>query len=386
MDKATNKLTIFFEKPFWIGIFERIENDSLSVAKVTFGAEPKDYEVYDFVLNHYYELRFSPSVSGAISEKPRNPKRVQRELKKQLSNIGIGTKSRDRANPFLPAAFLGADADDYTYEALKLFLMGAISRAFQPGCKFEIMLCLVGGQGAGKSTFFRLLAVRDEWFSDDLRKLDDDNVYRKLQGHWIIEMSEMMATANAKSIEEIKSFLSRQKEVYKIPYETHPADRPRQCVFGGTSNALDFLPLDRSGNRRFIPVMVYPEQAEVHILEDEAASRAYIEQMWAEAMEIYRSGRFKLAFSPAMQQYLKEHQRDFMPEDTKAGMIQAYLDKYTGSMVCSKQLYKEALNHAFDYPKQWEIREINEIMNQCITGWRYFPNPRMFSEYGRQKG
>ena len=282
--------------------------------------------------------------------------------------------------------FLGADADDYTYEALKLFLLGAISRAFQPGCKFEIMLCLVGGQGAGKSTFFRLLAVRDEWFSDDLRKLDDDNVYRKLQGHWIIEMSEMMATANAKSIEEIKSFLSRQKEVYKIPYETHPADRPRQCVFGGTSNALDFLPLDRSGNRRFLPVMVYPEQAEVHILEDEAASRAYIEQMWAEAMEIYRSGRFKLAFSPAMQRYLKEHQRDFMPEDTKAGMIQAYLDKYTGSMVCSKQLYKEALNHAFDEPKQWEIREINEIMNQCISGWRYFQNPRMFSEYGRQKG
>ena len=145
--------------------------------------------------------------------------------------------------------------------------------------------------GAGKSTFFRLLAVKDEWFSDDLRKLDDDNVYRKLQGHWIIEMSEMIATANAKSIEEIKSFLSRQKEVYKIPYETHPEDRLRQCVFGGTSNALDFLPLDRSGNRRFIPVMVYPEQAEVHILEDEAASRAYIEQMWAEAMEIYRSGK-----------------------------------------------------------------------------------------------
>ena len=90
--------------------------------------------------------------------------------------------------------------DDYTYEALKLFLLGAITRAFKPGSKFEIMLCLVGGQGAGKSTFFRLLAVRDEWFSDDLRKLDDDNVYRKLQGHWMIEMSEMMATANAKKI------------------------------------------------------------------------------------------------------------------------------------------------------------------------------------------
>lgn len=282
--------------------------------------------------------------------------------------------------------FLGADTDDYTYEALKLFLMGAIRRVFQPGCKFEVMLCLVGGQGAGKSTFFRLLAAMDEWFSDDLRKLDDDNVYRKLQGHWIIEMSEMIATANAKSIEEIKSFLSRQKEVYKIPYETYPADRPRQCVFGGTSNALDFLPLDRSGNRRFLPVMVYPEQAEVHILEDEAASRAYFDQLWAEAMSIYRSGDFKLSFSPEMMQYLKERQKDFMPEDTKAGMIQAYLDRCTSDTVCSKQLYKEALNHVFDEPKQWEIREINEIMNQCVTGWKYFSNPRMFAEYGRQKG
>ena len=282
--------------------------------------------------------------------------------------------------------FLGADSDQYTYEALRLFLLGAIHRAFHPGCKFEVMLCLVGGQGAGKSTFFRLLAVKDEWFSDDLRKLDDDNVYRKLQGHWIIEMSEMIATANAKSIEEIKSFLSRQKEVYKIPYETHPEDRLRQCVFGGTSNALDFLPLDRSGNRRFLPVMVYPEQAEVHILDDEAASRAYMEQLWAEAMTIYRSGDFKLSFSTEMVRYLKEHQRDFMPEDTKAGMIHAYLDRYTGSMVCSKQLFREALNHPFDEPKQWEIREVNDIMNHCVTGWHYFSNPRMFPEYGRQKG
>ena len=282
--------------------------------------------------------------------------------------------------------FLGADTDQYTYEALRLFLLGAIHRAFRPGCKFEVMLCLVGGQGAGKSTFFRLLAVKDEWFSDDLRKLDDDNVYRKLQGHWIIEMSEMIATANAKSIEEIKSFLSRQKEVYKIPYETHPEDRLRQCVFGGTSNALDFLPLDRSGNRRFLPVMVYPEQAEVHILEDEAASRAYLAQVWAEAMTVYRSGDFKLSFSPEMVRYLKEHQRDFMPEDTEAGQIQGFLEHYTGSMVCSKQLFKEALGHTYDEPKRWQLHNINEIMNTVVTGWKPFSNPRMFAGYGRQKG
>ena len=253
--------------------------------------------------------------------------------------------------------------------------------------KYAPMLCLVGGQGAGKSSFFRLLAVNDDWFSDDLKKLDDENVYRKMQGHWIIEMSEMIATANAKSIEEIKSFLSRQKETYKIPYETHPADRKRQCVFGGSSNTLDFLPLDRTGNRRFVPVMVYPERAEVHILADEQASREYINQMWAEAMEIYRSGNFRLRFSPAMNAYLKAHQKDFMPEDTKAGQILDYLERYSGSIVCSKQLYKEALGHDYDEPKQWELREINDIMNNAVTGWRAFSNPRYFPEpYRRQKG
>lgn len=283
--------------------------------------------------------------------------------------------------------FLGSDADDYTCEALRLFLLGAVCRAFKPGCKFDSMLCLVGGQGAGKSSFFQMLAVNDDWFSDDLQKLDDDNVFRKLQGHWIIEMSEMIATANAKSIESIKSFLSRQKEVYKTPYDRHPKDRKRQCVFGGSSNTLDFLPLDRTGNRRFVPVMVYPERAEVHILENEKESRAYMEQVWAEVMEIYRSGDFKLSFSPAMNEYLKEHQRDFMPEDTKAGQIQDFLDNFKENTICSKQLYREALGHEFEEPKQWELREINDIMNNTVKGWKAFSNPRYFPKpYGRQRG
>ena len=282
--------------------------------------------------------------------------------------------------------YLGADESEYVYQCLRLFMLGAIHRVFKPGCKFEVMLCLVGGQGAGKSTFFRLLAVKDEWFSDDLRKIDDENVFRKMQGHWIIEMSEMIATANAKSIEEIKSFISRPKETYKVPYETHPADRLRQCVFGGSSNTLDFLPLDRSGNRRFMPIMVHPEQAEVHILEDEAASRVYFDMMWAVAMFIYKNFPLKLTLSKEMEKELRELQKEFMPEDTKAGLIESFLDNFSGNQICSKQIYAEALNHAFDEPNQWEIREVNEIMNQCITGWRYFSNPRMFAGFGRQKG
>lgn len=159
--------------------------------------------------------------------------------------------------------FLGAEISDLNEELLRLFMLGAVTRIFQPGCKFDMMLCLTGGQGAGKSSFFRFLAGNDEWFSDDLRKLDDENVYHRMMGYWIIEMSEMMATVNAKTVEEIKSFLSRPKDTYKVPYDKFPADRPRQCVFAGTSNKLDFLPHDRSGNRCFLPIRIDPDKADV---------------------------------------------------------------------------------------------------------------------------
>ena len=143
--------------------------------------------------------------------------------------------------------FLGAEVNDYNYEVLLLFMLGAVTRVFKPGTKFEVMLCLVGGQGAGKSTFFRFLAVRDEWFSDDLRKLDDDNVYRKLQGHWIIEMSEMIATANAKSIEDIKSFLSRQKETTKPPMKSTQKTTSGSACLPGLPTRWTSCPLTAPG-------------------------------------------------------------------------------------------------------------------------------------------
>lgn len=57
MNKDSGKLTVFFDEPFWVGVFERIEDGKLSVCRVTFGAEPKDYEIYEFVLAHYYVLK-----------------------------------------------------------------------------------------------------------------------------------------------------------------------------------------------------------------------------------------------------------------------------------------------------------------------------------------
>ena len=90
-----SSLTILFEAPFWIGLYERIDGDKYEVCKITFGAEPKDYEVYDFLLKNWQTLKFSPPVkTDRIEERKINPKRMQREINSQLQDRGIGTKAQ----------------------------------------------------------------------------------------------------------------------------------------------------------------------------------------------------------------------------------------------------------------------------------------------------
>ena len=94
MDKVSGKLTVYFEAPFWVGVFERVRDGKLSVAKVTFGTEPKDYEVQEYIQKCYSSLKFSPTVETVVKEIKRNPKRMQREAKRQMQETGIGTKSQ----------------------------------------------------------------------------------------------------------------------------------------------------------------------------------------------------------------------------------------------------------------------------------------------------
>ena len=95
MKKISGKLTVFFENPFWIGIFENFENDNLSVCKVTFGSEPKEYEIYDFILKKFYNLRFSNEMKSNFREKAKNPKRRQREIKKEIQSKKFLKKSEE---------------------------------------------------------------------------------------------------------------------------------------------------------------------------------------------------------------------------------------------------------------------------------------------------
>lgn len=281
--------------------------------------------------------------------------------------------------------FLGAEVNDYTSEIMKMHMIAAIKRVFVPGCKYDIMLCLVGGQGIGKSTFFRYLAMNDEWFTDDIKSLEDKKVFEYIHGRWIIEMSEMHGITNGRSLEVTKSFLTRQKDVYRIPYEKRAEDRSRQCVFCGTSNDMTFLPYDRTGNRRFAPVEVNAEEAEVLIYEDEDASRNYIEQMWAEAMEIYRSGKYSLTFSDEMVAYVKKLQINFMPEDSQVGIIQHFLDMYEEDYVCTAIIYQKVMGGS-GIPKRNISKEIGDILNNDVVGWTKMEvNHRFGGELGTQR-
>ncbi len=199
----------------------------------------------------------------------------------------------------------------------------------------------------------------------------------------------MLATSSTKTVEAIKSFLSRQKDVYKIPYDRYPHDIPRQCVFIGTTNNTDFLPKDRTGNRRFIPIAINSEAAERHPLENEKETREYVIQCYAEAMEICRREDYKLKLSDEMMKELETVQEAFKPEDPKVGIIQSWLDGCNYDAVCSQMIFKEAFpENYYREPQRWELSEISSIMNKCIVGWKRYPtsdHQKRFMKYGKQR-
>jgi hypothetical protein len=94
MDRISETLNVYFEDPFWVGVFERVYEEKLSVCKVIFGAEPKDYDVAQFILKNYMRMKFSPTVETVVKECNMNPKRMLREVHKLANSSGIGTKSQ----------------------------------------------------------------------------------------------------------------------------------------------------------------------------------------------------------------------------------------------------------------------------------------------------
>jgi len=153
------------------------------------------------------------------------------------------------------SAYCKAEDSAYTREVGRVFLIAAVRRAKRPGCKFDTMLILEGTQGAYKSTAVRVLAGRDEWFSDVVPIGEEGNrVIEATRGKWIIEEGEL-AGMNDRTVERLKAFCSRVADRGRLAYERRPVDIPRAFVIVGTTNSKSYLN-DMTGARRFLPVKV----------------------------------------------------------------------------------------------------------------------------------
>ncbi|OUC52511.1 hypothetical protein B7939_00890 [Eggerthia catenaformis] len=217
--------------------------------------------------------------------------------------------------------YFGVEPSEYIRTVSRKTLIAAVSRIYEPGCKFDTMLTVYGPQGCGKSSFFEKLSKG--WFTDSLKDIRNKDALEGLQGVWIVEMAEMTALKKADS-EAIKSFLSGTTDRFRMAYGRRTRNYPRSCIFVATTNEMSFL-RDKTGNRRFwivdIPKNARPSKSVFTITSD------VIDQIWAEAKHLYDYHKEPLYLSHEMEQEAIRMQESFMQDDPRVSIIHDYLDR-----------------------------------------------------------
>ena len=304
--------------------------------------------------------------------------------------------------------YFGAEDNIYTREAIRKMLVGAVARVFSPGVKFDLVLTLISTtQGTGKSSFFK--ALGKNWFSDTFMTVQGKDSFEQLQGTWVMEMAELAGLKKA-DIESIKHFISKQEDSFRPAYAHVPETFPRQCVFVATTNESTFL-RDPSGNRRFMPVDIHNTKLLdnpplVQFLKDQDM----IDQVWAEAVFLYRKGE-TLYLSPDAEKIASEEQAIHSEVDERRGIIESYLDrllpedwdnrdlfqrrtflndplsengKVMRDYVCVAEVWCECLGKEKEDMDRYKTREVNDIL-RGLPGWEAVGSTRNFKIYGKQK-
>lgn len=317
--------------------------------------------------------------------------RVYHPIKEYFSRLKWDGKERIDT---LLIDFFGADDTPYTRAVIRKTLVAAVARIFEPGKKFDSILVLNGPQGMGKSTFFAILGM--EWFSDSLSIADmrDKTAAEKLQGYWILEISEMNGIKKT-DVETVKSFVSRQDDKFRQAYGVNVESHPRSCVIVGSTNSESGFLRDVTGNRRFWPVHV-PGTGKMHPWEV-----CDVGQIWAEAIELYNRGE-ELFLKGKEAEEAYKMQQDAMESDDREGIVEEYLarllpdnwdtmDLYqrraflgegefdaggvrgsvTRERVCIMEIWCECFGKERQNIKKADSYEIEGIINK-IGGWKRY--------------
>ncbi|EJW97123.1 virulence-associated E family protein [gut metagenome] len=241
--------------------------------------------------------------------------------------------------------YLKGEDSMLTRAQTRKWMIAAVARIFEPGCKFDHVLTLAGPEGAGKSTFFKVLA-NGEWFSDSFSfKHDDKAKVEEITGHWIVELSELSGMDSKQDPQLIKAFLSREKDEIRPAYARKCETIPRSNVFAGSTNQSNFLQ-NCNGNRRWWIIPIKGDEGPGNWQE---ALKREVPQLWAEAYHYYQSGE-PIFLSKELemdarrlQEQFTENQADELLDDIEAFLerpVPTAYDQWPISVRLQWQLWK----------------------------------------------
>ena len=335
--------------------------------------------------------------------------RAYHPVKEYLNSLKWDGKPRVES---LFCDYLGADRNEYTYEITRKTLAAAVARIFNPGCKFDFMLTLVGPQGIGKSML--LARLGGEWFSDTLTDVKGKESYEALDGVWIMEMGELTALKRSER-ETIKQYISKQVDTYRKAYERNVTVNKRQCIFIGTTNDNEFLN-DSTGGRRFWVIDTHIEQRVKKVWDDFTDEER--DQVWAEAVQIYRKGESINGLSDETLRMAQDLQQSHSEDNDMLGLIEVYLntpipsnwdklsipertqwinatdefrdtsnkdDLKVRTRISAIEVWCECLQQNKALITKAKSREINECLSR-ISGWESTKGPKKYGPYGLQRG
>lgn len=316
-------------------------------------------------------------------------------VRKYLSELRWDGKQRV-ATLFID--YVGAEDDAYHREAALLFALGAVTRVFEPGHKFDFVPILEGLQGKRKSTFIRILGRH--WSSELEGDFNDTKgMVERMQGAWLLELAELSGFSKAE-VQVIKSFISRQKDKVRLAYARRASEFQRQCVFLGSTNEIEYL-RDASGGRRFWPIACAVSEIDTDRLSRE------VDQIWAEAKAIYDEWRsrsphgelplyMKNPVAAEQARQMQESRRELSSDDVLAGQIEAWLDQPVGDdlsfdpaapnaplrdEVCIAEIWTVMLNNTQRAISPTESRAIGRALSR-LPDWRSVRTPRKTKRWG----
>jgi predicted P-loop ATPase len=359
-----NAITAFRHAPEWCGALAHNEFAHVTVLQkpapwMQLDTElPVEWSPNDDLLAtewlHHQDISVSSDVTGQAveavgHERPFHPVRI---YLKDL--VWDGTH---RLESWL-ADYLGADPSPYVAAVGSRWMISAVARIFEPGCKADCCLILEGDQGIKKSTALRVLA--QPWFTDEIADLGSKDAAMQTRGVWVIEIAELESLSRS-DVGKIKAFMSRATDRFRPPYGKRLIESPRQCVFAGSVNHGTYL-RDETGGRRFWPVECKAPAIDVDGL---AECR---DQLWAEATALYFDGKPWWLDSVALNREAASEQSDRYEGDPWDELILKWIEDRES--VSIMDVLSVCLEKKKDTWTQWDKIRVARCLRE--QGWKRF--------------